>query len=255
MTACDDRLLLLHGLVDGELDAANSIALEAHLKSCEGCAAEVHRLEALRGLLSDPALRHRAPAGLRDRITGALADAAAPSRKAVRAPRRAGPWLAGGAFTAIAASFALLLAMPQLTTVPMQEQLVSSHVRSLLANHLTDVQTSDRHVVKPWFNGRIDFAPPVVELAPQGFPLVGGRLDYIGGRVVPAIVYRRRLHTINLFVMPAGSLSSPAPISARRDGYSLVRWTRGGLQYWAVSDLEPAELELFRQSFEKAASS
>jgi len=254
MKACDDRLLLLHGLVDGELDAANSIALEAHLKGCEGCAEEVHRLEALRGLLADPALRHRPPAGLRDRIAGALAEAPATRRNAPPAPRRAGPWLAGGAFTAIAASLALLLAMPQLTTVPMQEQLVSSHVRSLLANHLTDVQTSDRHVVKPWFNGRIDFAPPVVELAPQGFPLVGGRLDYVGGRVVPAIVYRRRLHTINLFVMPAGSLSSPAPISTRRDGYSLIRWTRGGLQYWAVSDLEPAELELFRQSFEKAAA-
>ena len=153
----------------------------------------------------------------------------------------------------MAASLALLLALPQLTTVPMQDQLVASHVRSLLASHLTDVQTSDRHVVKPWFNGRIDFAPPVVELAPQGFPLVGGRLDYIGGRVVPAIVYRRRLHTINLFVMPAGTLSSPAPISTRRDGYSLVRWTRGGLQYWAVSDVEPGELELFRQAFEKAA--
>ncbi len=255
MKACDDRLLLLHGLIDGELDAANSIALEAHLKGCEGCAEEMHRLEALRGLLADPALRHQAPGGLRARVAGALDDVPAPVRRAAPAPRRAGPWFAGGAFAAIAASLALLLAMPQLTTVPMQEQLVASHVRSLLANHLTDVQTSDRHVVKPWFNGRIDFAPPVVELAPQGFPLVGGRLDYVGGRVVPAIVYRRRLHTINLFVMPAGSLSSPAPISTRRDGYSLVRWTRGGLQYWAVSDLDPGELELFRQYFEQAASS
>ena len=256
MTACDDRLLLLHGLVDGELDAANSIAIEAHLKSCEGCAEEIHRIEALRGLLSDPGLRHEAPAGLRERIGGSLADAPAAPRDAVPAPRRrTGPWLAGGTLGAMAASLALLLALPQLTTVPMQEQLVSSHVRSLLASHLTDVQTSDRHVVKPWFNGRIDFAPPVVELAPQGFPLVGGRLDYIGGRVVPAIVYRRRLHSINLFVMPAGSLSSPAPITTRRDGYSLVRWTAGGLQYWAVSDLEPNELELFRQTFEKAASS
>lgn len=246
MKACADRLLLLQSLVDGELDAANSLAIEAHLKSCEGCAEELHRLEALRGLLADPALRSEAPKGLRERLDAAFKPAPAPRR-------RAGPWLAGGAFTAVAASLALLLAMPQLTTVPMQEQLVSSHVRSLLANHLTDVQTSDRHVVKPWFNGRIDFAPPVVELAPQGFPLVGGRLDYIGGRVVPAIVYRRRLHTINLFVMPAGNLSSPAPVSTRRDGYSLVRWTRSGLQYWAVSDLDPAELDQFRRAFEQAA--
>lgn len=250
MNACVDRLLLLQGLVDGELDAANSLAIEAHLKSCEGCAEELRRIEALRGLLADPALRSEAPKGLRERLNAALSERLQP-RSAL--PRRAAPWLAGGALTAIAASVALFLAMPQLTTVPMQEQLVSSHVRSLLANHLTDVQTSDRHVVKPWFNGRIDFAPPVVELAPQGFPLVGGRLDYVGGRVVPAIVYRRRLHTINLFVMPAGSLSSPAPISIRRDGYSLVRWTRSGLQYWAVSDLDPAELYLFRRTFEQAA--
>lgn len=256
MKACDDRLLLLHGLVDGELDAANAIAIEAHLKSCEACAEEVRRIEALRSLLSDPALRHQAPAGLRERISGSLTDAPHVRRDpAPAAGRRIGPWLAGGTLGAIAASLALLVALPQLTTAPLQEELVSSHVRSLLAGHLTDIQTSDRHVVKPWFNGRIDFAPPVVELAPQGFPLVGGRLDYVGGRVVPAIVYRRRLHTINLFVMPASTLSSPAPIGTRRDGYSLLRWTAGGLQYWAVSDLEPGELELFRQDFEKAAGS
>jgi anti-sigma factor RsiW len=258
MSACPDRLLLLQALIDGELDAANSIALEAHLRSCEGCTEELHRLEALRSRLSDPALRHQAPQGLRDRVAASLGQEAHESRAApspaTRRPSR-GPWFAGGALTAMAASLALVLALPQFTTVPMQEQLVSSHVRSLLANHLTDVQTSDRHVVKPWFNGRIDFAPPVVELASQGFPLVGGRLDYIGGRVVPAIVYRRRLHTINLFVMPAGRFSSPAPVAARRDGYSLLRWTQGSLQFWAVSDIDPADLELFRRTFEKAAAS
>ena len=128
-------------------------------------------------------------------------------------------------------------------------QVVASHVRSLLASHLTDVATSNQHVVKPWFNGKVDFAPPVPELADQGFPLVGGRLDYIEGRVAPAIVYRRRLHTVNLFVWPAGDAASPIDHSARRDGYSLVEWTQGGLRFWAVSDIDLVELKQFRRLF------
>src|SRR4051812_41192764 len=143
MTACDDRRLLLHGLADGELDAANSIAIEAHLKSCEGCADELRRIEALRGLLADPGLRHKGPAGLHQRVVESLAGVPVTRPDEIPVPRRrAASWLAGGALGAMAASLALLLALPQLTTVPMQDQLVSSHVRSLLASHLTDVQTS-----------------------------------------------------------------------------------------------------------------
>jgi anti-sigma factor RsiW len=254
VTACPDRLLLLQAFVDGELDAANAVAVEAHLKACAGCAEELGRLEKLQAALADPALRHRAPAALRGRVDAALAEAAGPARASARPHRTVGgPWLAGGAFTAVAASILLLFAMPQFTTIAMQDQLVASHVRSLLANHLTDVATSNRHVVKPWFNGRIDFAPPVVELADRGFPLVGGRLDYLGGRVVPALVYRRNLHTINLFVMPKGRFASPVDFTARKDGYSLVRWTDGGLEYWAVSDVEPGDLEAFHRAFAAAA--
>lgn len=255
MKACDDRLLQLHALLDGELDAVNSVAIEAHLKTCVGCAEEFARLEAVQAQVSDPALQHQAPASLRSRIEAGIA-AERPEQVggALRRRGSTGPWLAGGAFTAMAASVALLVAVPQLTTGTTQDQLVASHVRSLLANHLTDVATSNRHVVKPWFNGRIDFAPPVPELAGQGFPLVGGRLDYLDGRVVPAIVYRRRLHTINLFVMPARRFSSPVGIAARREGYSLVRWTSGGLEFWAVSDIDPGDLELFHQAFARAAS-
>ncbi len=256
MTACPDRVILLHGLIDGELDAVNSVAMEAHLKGCAGCADEQRRLEELRSRLADPSLRYDTPPSLRDRIETQIRTQMPPIQIRPNAYRRSsnGPWLAGGSFAAVAASLALLFAAPQLTTVAVQDQLVASHVRSLLANHLTDIATSNRHVVKPWFNGRIDFAPPVVELAEQGFALVGGRLDYVDGRVVPAIVYRRRLHTINLFVRPANAFSSPVGIVTRRNGYSLVRWTRGGLEYWAVSDIDPKELQQFQQIFDRAAN-
>ncbi len=258
MSACPDKLLLLHGLADGELDAANTLSVEAHLKGCADCRAELAQIETMRAMLTKRTLAYPAPQGLHGRIDAALDLAAA----AMPAPRgsqfnSAGSlashvwnrrW-ASGALTGIAASFALILALPQLTHTGTEDQLVGSHVRSLMAGHLTDIATSNRHVVKPWFNGRIDFAPPVPELADEGFPLVGGRLDYIDDHTVAAVVYRRRLHTINLFVRPAGTLSLPIGITKRLDGYSLVRWTKGGLEYWAVSDIDPGELQLFRQIF------
>jgi anti-sigma factor RsiW len=125
-------------------------------------------------------------------------------------------------------------------------------VRSLLVDHLTDIETSDRHVVKPWFNGKIDFAPPVFELAERGFPLVGGRLDYIGGKVVAAVVYHRRQHVINLFMWPLEA-GAAAEGSGAYDGFSVIHWTRAGLQMWAVSDLDPQQLREFRAAFDATA--
>jgi anti-sigma factor RsiW len=120
----------------------------------------------------------------------------------------------------------------------------------MLASHLTDVETSDQHTVKPWFNGRIDFSPPVVDLAPQGFPLVGGRVDYIGGRVVAALVYRRHGHIINLFVWPGSPASQ---LTAAREGYNLDEWSADGLSFWAISDVSAADLAAFRDNFSKQA--
>jgi anti-sigma factor RsiW len=137
----------------------------------------------------------------------------------------------------------------------METQLVADHIRSLQADHLTDVQTSDRHVVRPWFNGRVDFAPPTPDLAAQGFPLVGGRLDYADGRTLAAVVYRRNTHVINLFIAPErraglrlGRSAPPAP------GYSIRHWRDRGLEYWAVSDVEARELEAFHRAFETRPS-
>jgi anti-sigma factor RsiW len=256
MTVCPDRQLLIHGLIDNELDAANSLDIEAHLKRCSGCAEELRRLTALKTELARPELGYRAPASLRDQILQSISSEPQKATARIVSSNGAarGKWFAGGAATALAASLALFLAVPQLATPSLQDEVVAGHVRSLLASHLTDVQTSSRHVVKPWFAGKIDFAPPVVDLADLGFPLVGGRLDYLHGRVVPALVYRRQLHTINLFVRPASPGSSPLSLSTRHESYSVVRWRSDGLEFWAVSDVELNQLELFEHLFLQRAT-
>ena len=142
-----------------------------------------------------------------------------------------------------------MLTTAQPAVPALEQQLVASHVRSLLVDHLVDIPTSDRHVVKPWFNGKIDFSPPTPDLTAQGFPLVGGRLDYVGGTTVAVIVYRRRLHTINLFAWPAGM----APRARRAtDGYTLSIGAQGDLDFWAVSDVAGGDLDQFRTAFEAA---
>lgn len=247
MTACPDRIMLLHALLDDELDAVNAAACEAHLRSCAGCTAELERLRAVRATLEDPALRYTAPASLR-----ASVEAAIPANDTADQPPSRFAWASLGAGMAAAAALLLTVALPHphAGDDDLARQLVGGHVRSLLANHLVDVVTSDQHVVKPWFNGRIDFSPATPDLKAQGFPLVGGRLDYIGGRVVPAIVYHRRLHTINLFAWPIGD---PVPTATTApDGYHLRHWQQGGLDYWAVSDIGEGDLAQFEQAFKAA---
>jgi len=176
-------------------------------------------------------------------------EAPAAERRGVIGHVASGRWASGALTGAVAASLALLFAVPQVTSSGTEDQLVQSHVRSLIAGHVVDIATSNRHVVKPWFNGRIDFAPPVPELVAQGFPLVGGRMDYVEDKPVAAIVYKRALHTINLFVRPAAGLSLGGVRTMRHKGYSLVRWTSGGLEYWAVSDVDAGDLLVFRQAY------
>lgn len=246
MSACADKNHLLHAHFDGELDAVNAEAFEAHLKSCPGCAAALAELHGLRGRLADPSLRPVAPGSLRARIERAVAAEAEPQRRLPRAL----PWSLSGGFAALAATLAVMAMLP--SQAELADELVSDHVRSTLATHLVDVESSDRHTVKPWFNGKLDFAPPVVDLAGQGFPLVGGRLDYLDGRVVAALVYRRNRHVINVFVRPEPtSLQRPGPIRPH-EGYNLLRWTERGLEFWAVSDVEPGDLRALRDAFRTA---
>jgi len=242
MPACEDQELLLGGLVDGELDAANTALVEAHVARCESCREELERLQAVRTLLRGNGVRHSAPDSLARRVSAMpeLAPKAANDNRLSR-------WLAPGLVGAIAASLAMVTLLPPGSQSIIDQELVSSHVRSLQPGHLTDVQTTNQHIVKPWFNGRIDFAPPVPELADVGFPLAGGRLDSIGGKTVAAIVYHRRLHTVNLFIWPA---KDGGERSFVKDGFAVKEWSRNGLRFAAVSDIPAGELQQFHKLFE-----
>ena len=247
MSACPDKELLLHALVDDELDAGNVLALDAHIATCAGCATDLAAIREVKAQMKAAPLAYTAPQSLLDRLDAALAQAEAPPPSRQRA-LRAETWVLSGTGAAIAASLALLAVLP--SGVSLQSELVDAQARSLEAQHLVDVQTSDRHTVKPWFNGKIDFAPPVVDLASQGYPLVGGRLERIDGRRVAALVFHRQAHVINLFVWPGDA--SPDPQMQQKDGYNLVRWGRGGLVFWAVSDADPAAMAGFQKDFAAA---
>lgn len=242
MAACVDQELLLGGLVDGELDAANSALVEAHVSRCAECREALDRLQAVHDLLGRDAMRHRAPDGLRRGIMNLPELAPAATRG--RVPRWLGPAFGG----ALAASLLMVTMLPQDRQALVDQQLVSSHVRSLQPGHLTDVQTTNQHVVKPWFNGRIDFSPPVPELADQGFPLAGGRLDSINGKTVAAIVYHRRLHVVNLFVWPTNDTSGH---QFAKDGFSALEWSRNGLRFAAVSDIPMPDLQQFEEAYQR----
>ena len=246
MPACVDQELVLGGLVDRELDAANTALAEAHVARCEGCREELERLLAVRSLVAIEGVRHAAPDTLVRRI------AALPELSPMSAGRNWLPgWLAPGLAGALAASLAMVMLVPPATQSAVDQELVSSHVRSLQPGHLTDVQTTNQHIVKPWFNGKIDFSPPVPELADKGFPLAGGRLDSVEGKTVAAIVYHRRLHTVNLFVWPAQGSGSRSFV---QDGFAVSEWSRNGLRFAAVSDIPPAELRQFETVFLQATN-
>jgi anti-sigma factor RsiW len=239
MPACEERNLALGALADGELDAVNTALTEAHVARCDGCRAELERLHAVRSLLRTDGVRHSSPAGLADRILALPGLSERPSRPANWLPG----WLAPGIAGALAATLAMLaFVSPIEQRSALDDQLISSHVRSLQPGHLTDVQTTNQHVVKPWFNGKIDFAPPVPELADKGFPLAGGRLDSIDGNTVAAIVYHRRLHTVNLFVWRDKAGQERTKVD---HGFALAEWSDDGLNFAAVSDIPAGELRQF----------
>lgn len=256
--------LLMHGLLDGELDAANALKCDEHLAACVDCAQEFEAYQLLHQAIRTGDTRHRAPDALRSRVLAALdAESEAPANGMHGGPAPPSRpiswrgWTTAASGLALAASLALFIAAPLREADPANE-LVAGHVRSLLAEHLTDIRTSDQHTVKPWFSGKLDFSPPVVDLTSAGFPLVGGRLDYLSGRVVAALVFRRREHVINVFVWPESTPDAkPAssPNETFQEGYHVLHWTEGGMTFWAVSDLNVAELREFAEEFRRRAQS
>jgi len=237
---------LLHAYMDGELDLANARETERHLAGCADCRGTEKAIRELRGALTCEATAYRAPAHLRRNVRAALRREAKSTRQTLS------PWLmfaTGAAFAAIILGFVFFQTTRAARTDAIVDQVVANHVRSLLAAQLVDVVSSDQHTVKPWFDGKIDFAPKVRDLSSSGFPLVGGRLDYLDGKTVAALVYQRNKHPINLFITPAPTSRSALPTVTTRRGYNVLTWINNGLKYWAVSDLNQAELQQFTGSF------
>jgi len=252
--ACESDGRLLQGYFDGELDLIRTVEFEEHLKTCADCARVFGDQQILRRSLQSSNLYERAPVALRLRIQAKLASDKS-QHTLIAIPRRGVfAWYAAAA--AIIAAFLLgAILFPNLGRRQekdlVADEIVASHIRSLQPGHLFDVQSTDRHTVKPWFDGKLDFAPPVVDLAPAGFALVGGRLDYADGRPVAALVYQRRLHYVNVFVWPAAKVQDAPPVSQVRDGYNILHWTQGGMTFWAVSDLAGDELRSFADLLRK----
>ena len=245
---CDEAEILLHALIDGELDAGHAREVEAHLATCAKCAAAARDYREMKKAVAQGGLRYTAPPELRRRIEASLPKTEVPTRRALLKG-----FAMGSAVSAIAASGLFAIVLRGDDDARLQSEFVSAHLRSLQANHLTDVVSTDQHTVKPWFNGRLDVAPPVVDLGSQGFALVGGRLDYVDGRPVGALIYRRRQHVINLFVAQGASTEQRAATMETAQGFNIRRWSDRGLDYWAVSDLAREELSNFGEKFEAAA--
>ena len=248
-----DKVLLVQAEFDGELDAAQAAALAAHRRDCPVCQAAAAALGNARVLLRD-GLYQPAPDDVRRRIIARLEAARPAPAPALRRLRLREWWSAGLGFglgAACAAAFAFLIAIP--SGSDLAQDLVASHIRALQPGHLEDVISTDRHTVKPWFDGRLDFAPPVIDLAKAGFPLKGGRLDYVDGREVAALVYQRDKHIIDLYVWPQAGGSSSAEELPQRHGYNVVHWRWNGMTFWAVSDVEPSQLADFAKSWQSAA--
>jgi anti-sigma factor RsiW len=256
--ACKDNELLLHAYSDGELDLVRTIEIEEHVKTCASCAQELREQQTLRKGIRSANLYHHAPESLRARIiasAGAENPRGAGNSRSVgppwRAARRSSPafeWLAVAAAILVALTLGIRLVPGVLNARQgdlVAEELVASHIRSLQPGHLMDVVSTDQHTVKPWFDGKLDFAPPVRDLSDQGYPLIGGRLDYVGGRNVAALVYQLRKHYINVFVWPEGVQQARLPGLVSRQGYNVICRASSAMRLCGVSDVSADDLRQF----------
>jgi len=269
---CEEATKLMDGYLDSELDPITSQKIEQHLRECPKCdqAYKIHG--SLIRVIGNATPYYKAPAELREQIQSSLRDAVGAKDKGgigqpgqLSVPRPQGErrpvlsqvpwnWLALAATIMLGALITAVF-LPRMRPPNADQflatQLIASHVRSLMANHLMDVPSSDQHTVKPWLDAKLDFAAPVADLSSQGFPLIGGRLDYLNNHSVAALVYQKRKHFINLFIWPTTPEDSTAQTMVEREGYHLVHWSDGDFTYWAVSDVNPSDLQNFKQLFEQ----
>jgi anti-sigma factor RsiW len=261
---CKEALNFVDSYMDHELDLVRQLEIEQHLKECPSCSRAYAERRSLQVAIKAAPLYFEMPVKLEQDVRRALrraagvspaADTAAPAKEFF--PRLGwnwGGWLAG-AMSVAAVAVVLIGVGPRLLGPSpddqLSEEVTSSHVRSLITNHLIDIVTSNQHVVKPWFNGRIDFSPSVRDFSDQGFPLAGGRLDYLAGRTVAVLVYHRALHPINLFMWPSRPGEERKENILGRQGYHLIHWSHGGMTYWVISDLNEKELKDFAELVQK----
>jgi len=236
MTCSGERIELYF---DGELDAAQQEETRQHLVECPECSALHSRLLEQRAAIRSGALYYDAPTELRNSVRAALRKESRPGSAFFWQP------FAIAACLLLVASLAwnVFQLRSHRAATDLTQIVLDDHLSSLIGNHLLDVVSSDQHTVKPWFAGKLDFSPDVKDLAPQGFPLAGGRVDYVAGRRVAALVYHRRQHVITVFIWPG---AAEAESGAARNGYNLLRWNAGGMTYWAVSDVSAADLSALR---------
>jgi anti-sigma factor RsiW len=244
---CEEFQNLLHGYLDGELDLVGNLEVERHLRQCSTCPDALSRYRALRAALGHDSLYRRPTVDLRERIRSSLR-AERNSRATIL--RRSWRPLALAASLALAAFLgwsAGRLGPGRSAEDALAQEVISSHVRSMMAGHLEDVHSSDTHSVKPWFNGRVGFSPMVMDLGQKGFPLVGGRLDFVNNQESAALVYKRNQHVINVFMWPS---TAEEPLrELTRQGYIVFHWSKAGLTCWVISDLNKEELRQFVQLF------
>jgi anti-sigma factor RsiW len=256
---CGEFEVLVHALIDGELDAGHAREVEVHTTVCSACGEKLAAFRALREAMSSAGLKEAAPLHLRRRVEASLAVPGSPIvsvRSFLKPTRRSffGGFALGSALSAAAATGLVLTFIRGDQEQAVAGEVVAAHIRSLQAGHLMDVATSDQHTVKPWFNGKVDVAPPVIDLTAQGFTLLGGRLDYIDSEPVAAIIYQRRRHLINLFVAGGASTPPARSLSETVRGYNVRYWSQVGLSLWAVSDLAGDELDDFVKGITRAVA-
>ena len=248
---CTDAQTLIESWFDGELDLLRNVEIEQHLGDCPICEPMHQDVIELRSRIREEVPYFRASPDLQQRIR-----AIAREKRAETSRSQVPLWAWSGAIAAIVLFAVITVGLVRRASESSREQMitqeiVADHLRSLMANHLTDVTSTDQHTVKPWFNGKLDFAPPVNDFAAEGFPLIGGRLDYLDGRPVAALVYQRRLHPINLFVWTAPEKYADKATQQTRQGYSILFWARDGMTYCAISDLTVDEMQTLAALLQK----